>query len=432
MTPKELQQLRAKLVHDARQILSRAESEGRDLNSEETAQYDRIDAEIDRVNDRLAAHDAKLSQQSRKVPPSTPGVDRQGNPRQPLQIEYGAGWNVPQMLRGRRPRRNVIQTGSQLHQRSQDAYRQAFLRYITTGREQLGLQVGKDPKGGYLAPTQWVSELIKAVDDMVYVRQLARVLPPLSDAVSIGVTSRDTRLSSSDWTAEIPASYISEDDALTFGKRELTPHLLTKLVKVSLKMLRSSSIDAEGFVREEQAYVFGSTLESAYMTGTGVQQPLGMFVASDMGVPTSRDTTTASSTAFTADEIMDLLYALKEQYQRNAVGLFSRAAVKRMRQLKAGDGHYLWQPGLGGTPNTILDRPYIQSEYVPSTFTAGKYVGMFADLQAGYWIADSLNLEIQVLVETFALRNQVGYLGRMESDGMPVLAEAFSRLKLKP
>ena len=34
------------------------------------------------------------------------------------------------------------------------------------------------------------------------------------------------------------------------------------------------------------------------------------------------------------------------------------------------------------------------------------------------------------LDELFALKNQVGWVGRKETDGMPVLAEAFSRLKL--
>lgn len=427
---KELYELRAKLVHDARQILARAEKEGRALNSEETASYERIDAEIDRVSEQLSKHEQKQAGQRRQVPASQPGADRDGNPRQPLAIEYSAGWNIPQMLRGRRPRRSVIATGSELHLRSSDAYRQSFLRYLTTGREQLGLKVSSDSKGGYLVPTQYAAELIKSVDDMVMIRQLARVLPPLADSVSLGVPSRDTRLSSADWTAEVTAADISEDDSITLGKRELTPHLLTKLVKMSNKMLRSGSIDAETLVRDEQSYVIGTTLENAYLTGDGAQQPLGIFTASDNGVPTSRDVTATNTTSFTADNLIDCLYNLKEQYQRNAVGLFSRSAVKMARKLKDGNGQYLWQPGLAGTPNTILDRPYIQSEFVPSTFTTGLYVAAFADLQAGYWIVDSLQMEVQVLDQLFALRNQVGYLARMETDGMPVLSEAFSRLKL--
>lgn len=426
---KELYELRAKLVHDARQILARAEKEGRALNSEETASYDRMDAEIDRISEQLSRAEQKQVGQRRQVPASQPG-EKDGNSRQPLSVEFHAGWNIPQMLRGRRVRKSTIATGSELHLRSSDAYNQAFLRYITTGREQLGLKVSNDSKGGYLVPTQTAIELIKSVDDLVVIRQLARVLPPLADSVSLGVPSRDTRLSSADWTAEITAADLSEDDSITIGKRELTPHLLTKLVKMSNKLMRSGSIDAVSLVRDELAYVIGTTLENAYMTGSGAQQPLGIFTASDNGVPTSRDVTATNTTSFTADNLIDCLFNLKEQYQRNAVGLFSRAAVKMARKLKDGGGQYLWQPGLAGTPNTILDRPYIQSEFVPSTFTTGLYVAAFADLQSGYWIADSLQMEVQVLDQLFALRNQAGYLARMETDGMPVQPEAFSRLKL--
>jgi hypothetical protein len=39
-------------------------------------------------------------------------------------------------------------------------------------------------------------------------------------------------------------------------------------------------------------------------------------------------------------------------------------------------------------------------------------------------------MEMQRLEELFAATNQVGLVGRMESDGMPVLSEAFVRVKL--
>ena len=82
-----------------------------------------------------------------------------------------------------------------------------------------------------------------------------------------------------------------------------------------------------------------------------------------------------------------------------------------------------------GEPDTILNRPLNMSEYVPNTFTTGLYVGMFGDLSK-YWIADALDLQVQRLIELYAETNQDGFIGRMESDGMPVLAEAFARVKL--
>ncbi len=320
--------------------------------------------------------------------------------------------------------------------RSSSEYTEAFDRYLAFGEtDKLGLQVSKDNKGGYLAPMAMASQLIKFVDDNVFMRQIATVLPPLMNAVSLGAVSYDSDTGDADWTAEVPASDISEDDAMTFGKRELMPHLNTKLVKVSQKFLETANGlpgGAASFVGSRLGYKFGITEEQAYLTGSGVQQPLGVFVASDAGVSTARDYTCVSSTVFTADEVIDSLGALKTQYQDRAWGLFSRTFVRRARLLKDGTGQYLWGAGLvSGQPDRICNRPYIQSEYVPATYTAGLYIGMWADF-SHYWIADSMGLTIQRLDELFQLKNQIGFIARKETDGMPTLAEAFSRIKLKP
>ena len=100
-----------------------------------------------------------------------------------------------------------------------------------------------------------------------------------------------------------------------------------------------------------------------------------------------------------------------------------------IRKLKTGDGEYLWKPGLTDRPDTILEIPVEESEYVPNTFTTSLYVGILGDWSF-YWIADALNMNIQVLAELYAETNQNGYIGRKETDGMPVLEEAWVRVKL--
>ena len=82
-----------------------------------------------------------------------------------------------------------------------------------------------------------------------------------------------------------------------------------------------------------------------------------------------------------------------------------------------------------GEPDRLLNLPVMMSEYAPSTLTASQYVGALGDF-SNYWIADALDMQIQRLVELYAETNQTGFIGRMESDGMPVLAEAFVRVKL--
>jgi HK97 family phage major capsid protein len=110
--------------------------------------------------------------------------------------------------------------------------------------------------------------------------------------------------------------------------------------------------------------------------------------------------------------------------------IFHRDTVAEIAKLKDGQGRYLWQDSVrDGEPDRLLNRPAYQSEYAPNTLTSGNYVGIFGDFQH-YWIIDSLMMQMQRLVELYAETAQVGFIGRYEGDGAPVLAEAFARVKL--
>jgi hypothetical protein len=41
-----------------------------------------------------------------------------------------------------------------------------------------------------------------------------------------------------------------------------------------------------------------------------------------------------------------------------------------------------------------------------------------------------MDISVQVLLELYAATHQNGYIARYEGDGMPVLGEAFARVKL--
>jgi len=425
---KELYEERNTLVGQNRKLLESAK-DGK-LTGEQSHEWDERDKDIDKlsneIEERRKVDDRKnLSKKYEGFENDTPHrqTEREAPVRDgKLSVKFGR-------------HEITLRKDSALAERNGEKYANAFNEYLTGGGdpERLGLQTSKDTKGGYLAPVAMASRLIKFLDDNVFMRRLAFVLPPLDSAVSIGAPSYDSDTGDADWTAEIPASDITEDDGMTFGKRELMPHLVTKLVKAGKKFLRvAAGIGSpENFITDRLAYKFAITEEKAFLTGNGVQKPLGVFTVSNDGVPASRDVTCASGTVFTADEILNLLYNLKPQYQARATGVFHRDFIKAARKLKTGTGEYLWGMGLNSAqPDTIANRPYVQSEYAPNTFTSGNYIGMFADFGTGYWIADSLGFEVQRLGELLALRNQVGFLGSKETDGMPVLAECFSRLKL--
>lgn len=400
-------------------------------NDELAAAYDQVKAELDALeaNDqarvRLNDHEAFMSASAgRRSTPAGSGDDGRTGHREPA--------NAPVTMR-LGAHHLQFRAGSAEALRASEDYRRAFAAHLLTGAPSAALHTGSDPDGGYLIPMQMAAGIIQALDDDVFMRRLATVLPPLTAGTSIGAVSLDADPADADWTPEVPASDISEDTTMAFGGRELSPHLITKLIKVSQRLLRQSPTPVEALINQRLAYKFGVSEEKAFLTGTGQKEPLGVFTASASGVPTSRDFATASTSALAADDLIGCLYALKGGYQRRATWLFHRDIVKVIRTLKnTATGEWVWQPSLqAGEPDMILGRPFYMSEYAPNTYTTGNYIGIVGDFKTGYWIADSLMMQIQRLGEMFTLKNLVGFKAAKETDGMPVLAEAFSRLQLK-
>jgi HK97 family phage major capsid protein len=219
---------------------------------------------------------------------------------------------------------------------------------------------------------------------------------------------------------------------MAIGSRDLSPKILAKLIKVSMKLLMHSP-RVEQIVSDRLAYKFAVTEENKFLNGTGSGQPLGLFYASASGINTDRDVSTDNTaTAVTVDGLKNAFYAVPAQYRkRPSFGFIGhRDLFKMVSKLKDGEGQYLWQPSNQvGQPDRLLSAQVFESEYAPNTFTASLYVGLFGDLSF-YGICDSMDMSIQRLNELYARNNQIGFIGRKYTDGMPTLSTAFARVKL--
>lgn len=448
MTVVEMREARAKLIHDARAAVSAADEAKRDLTADESKKFDSMLADADKLKAKIDTEERLLDLEAdlkkpleRRAEPDTPGdpvkvPDREQRTKPTEHAEMVIGRDSRGTERRFRP------TGPQ----ATDEYRGAFSRYLrggmpaltradldviqSAGGETRALQADYDPGGGFLqASQQFVGQLIKGIDDLLFLRQLATVLPPVTTNEGVGAPSLDTDFDDATWTGEITS--VSEDTAMVLGKRELRPTPITKLVKVSMKLLRSAALSIDTIIRDRLAYKFALTQEKGFLTGTGANQALGVFTASDLGISTGRDVSTGNTTTtFTADGLIECKFALKGGYWANAQWIFHRDAVKMLTKLKDGEGQYIWRTSIqAGEPDTLLGHPVNMSENAPNTFTTGLYVGILGDF-SHYWIIDSLGLTVQVLNELYARTSQIGYIGRAECDGMPVLEEAFSRVTL--
>lgn len=409
MKIEDLRYSTGKLAKEARDLVERAEAENRDLDAAETEHYNKL-------IDEVASNKIRVERMQRQIE---------------LEKESAGAMSAALKPEVDSP---VVDARS-----DSEIAKRAFDRFIKHGggfneAERRALQVDSDGAGGFLVPPQeFVNSLIQFVNDQVWIRQLATI-HTITTADSLGVPVLANDPADPDWTTELGQG--GTDSAMNFSKRELRPHPLAKQIQVSAKLLRASAVDVEAIVLERLGYKFGIAMEKGYMTGSGSNQPLGVFTASTDGIDTSRDVNTGNTaTAIGADGLISAKYKLKANYHPRASFLFHRDALAQIMKLKDTNGQYLWATGIGqrglvaGQPDMLLNVPVYLSEYVPNTFTTGKYVGIIGDFSR-YWIVDSLQLQFQRLIELYAATNQIGFIGRVESDGVPVLAEAFSRVTL--
>ncbi len=392
----ELREKRAKAWEAAKAFLDSKRGTNGLLSAEDTETYEKMEAdvvnlgkEIDRL-ERQAAIDLELSKPVNTPIKDKPVADEDAKTGRASNEYKKAFWNV---MRSKNPRYDVVNS----------------------------LQVGEDSEGGYLVPDEFERTLIEALEEENVFRKLAKIITTSSGDRKIPVVATKGTASWVDEEGPIEES----DDAFT--QVSIGAYKLGTMIKVSEELLNDSVFNLESYIAKEFARRIGAKEEEAFFGGDGDGKPTGIFHATagaQIGV------TTASATAITIDEILDLFYSLKSPYRKRAVSYVKVAPVKAIRKLKYGNGNYIWQPSItAGTPDNILNRPVVTSAYVP-TIEAGAKTIAFGDF-GYYWVTDRQGRAFKRLNELYATTGQVGFMATQRVDGKLILPEAIKVLKQK-
>lgn len=405
-------------------LLDSAETAKRGLNAEEQKKYDALDVEYDQLAEKRDELEAGPSEAHQRFLEMN---------LEPLETRN----NAIQIFDGKK-NNAMFKTGnnnSYVFDENGKTSRDAFNRYLRYGVNSLSpaefraLQADSDTAGGYLvAPVDLAKSVLMELDNEVFVRQYATKFQ-VPNAQSLGAPFLSSDFGDPSWTSELGTG--SEDSDMDFERRDLYPHAVARRIKVSNKLLRASALNPENVVMQRMIYKMSTVHENAFLNGTGLNQPLGVFTPSNLGISTDRDVSTGNTTTnCTVDGLINCVGSLKSQYRANARWVFHRDLETRLKKLKDGEGRYLWQGSIDGkAPNMLLGFPIHLSEYAPNTFSAEQYVAVLGDFRF-YYCCDALDMQIQRLIELYSETNQTGYIIRSETDGMPVLESAFVRVQL--
>jgi len=322
----------------------------------------------------------------------------------------------------------VTRPNSGFESKQVDEYMSAFDTYCRKGLEGLdpvekkALTVSNDSTGGYLAPPEYVRELIKDVTEISPIRSIARIRSTASRSIQV---PKRTGTFAAQWVAE--SATRSETTGYNVGLEELPAHEQYALVDISEQDLEDSVFDLEAEMQSEFAEQFAKAEGAAFVSGNAVGKPEGFMTNSSVSSIDS-----GSNTAITADNLITLVHNIKSDYGRNGTFVFNRSTLAAVRKLKDTAGQYVFQAGMslqGGVTNTILGQPYVEATDMAS-IAQNAFPVAYGDFRRAYMIVDRVSLAVLRDPFTQATTGNVRYIARRRVGGQVILPEAITKLKV--
>ena len=225
----------------------------------------------------------------------------------------------------------------------------------------------------------------------------------------------------------ITVAYKSEFSALTsssgkFATVELKGFLAGALTKISRSLINNAQFDIVGFVVDEMAYQIARFIEGELLNGT--EDKVEGLSGLTNGI------TSASTSAITADEVIQLHDSIKDQFQNNAIWIMSPKTRTALRTLKSTTGYYLLNDDISSPfGSTLLGKPVYVSDNMPD-IGAGKVVIYYGDMK-GLATKFSEEINIEVLREKYADEHAIGVIGWLEFDAKVIDEQQIAKLTIK-
>jgi len=287
------------------------------------------------------------------------------------------------------------------------------------------LSEGTDSAGGFFVPPEFKATLLALSLERSVVRPYATVIPMSRDTLNIPKivdTSHASHLFGgivAYWTEEAGSKTASDPK---FGQVKLIPKKLTGYTYASDELLEDSAIALEALLTQQFGAAIGWYEDLAFLRGSGVGQPLGIFNSGAVLLPTRATATTVALVDLA--NIMARMYP-DSLYGPNTIWILSPAVMAQLIQLQT--TVVSWMPQSAGAsqriPATILGMPFMVTEKVPTLGTTGD-IGLY-DLSY-YLIGDRKDLRVDSSTHVRFTTDETAWRFVERVDGQPWVDSAFT------
>lgn len=376
-TIKTLTEQRNDKVTELQAIVNKAKLETRAMTEEEKTQFETLEKEIAEIDNTIAAETRARG----------------------LQI-------IEEMKEDKK-----LETRAELEERAFENY----IRGVVEERADVNLTAGDN---GAVIPSSIANKIIKKVYDISPIYQLATRYN-IGGTLNIPYYDEETQ--------SIEMAYATEFTNLesTSGKFksiELKGFLAGALSKISKSLINNSQFAIVPFVINAMAEAIHRWIEKELLNGT-TNKVAGLSTV-------TQKVDAKSTTAITADELIDVQETVPDIYQGPAIWIMNKATRTAIRKLKDGQGNYLLNKDVTAKWGyTLLGKDVYTSDNM-AKMEAGKTAIYYGDM-SGLAIKLSEDINIEVLRELFATQHAVGVVGWIEIDSKVENAQKIAKLVMK-
>lgn len=313
---------------------------------------------------------------------------------------------------------NIVDPKKKEELRAEEAEERAFANYIkgvVENRADVNLTTGDN---GAVIPSSIANKIIKRVYDICPIYQLAT-------RYNVGGTLNIPYYDESSQT--ITMAYATEFTELEstsgkFGTIELKGFLAGALSKVSKSLVNNSQFELVNFVINAMSESISKWIENELLNGT-TNKVAGLSTV-------TQSVTSGSSTAVTADELIDLQESVPDAYQGSSIWIMKKATRTAIRKLKDSDGNYILNKDATAKWGYTLFGKDVYTSDNMSAMEAGKTAIYYGDM-SGLAVKLAEEVSIEVLREKFATQHAIGVVGWIEIDSKVENAQKISKLVMK-
>lgn len=272
------------------------------------------------------------------------------------------------------------------------------------------MTIGTGSSGGYAIPQGFMNALEIALLYYGPMMRIASIIRTDSGNPLPWPTFNDTS-NTGEMLAESASIGSSVDP--TFGQAVFGAYKMSsKVIKFPYEWTEDNAVNGVQVLADALGQRLGRVINTYATTGTGTSQPGGIVTGSTLGK------TTASATAVTYSEIIDLIHSVDVAYREQpGVGfMFHDLICAALRKLVDSQSRPLWQSGLSeGVPDRLLGYSVNINNSMSSALTTGLKVMLFGWLPA-FKMRIVNNIRMRRLTELYAANDQEAFIGFLRVD----------------